>query len=374
MIDRSYYSFLRANASIPTERLQAIRRIDESRHISNPAAIGFAVVDLGSAADPVSYRLRDEVHRHASVRRTDIEYVVSVVRLCGNEQHGINEVLDVEVGLLLRPIAKHIQAVGRRLQLPNEVKDDAMCGGNADDVRKPKDIRPKTTSFHRSSDLGFRCELHRTVIGDRSERPNVFVDLNMPQIAIDCRTRSKMQTIHIEFLSHNQRVERRQECILQVNPGIELCPPVYRNWPPNAKCTGCWKFYAARGRQPGTKADLRSPTAWKVHAPPATNSLRKHSWPRQRLSIATTRSPRAIRRRMSVTAINPAPPVTKCTVMKTPRLDFDRVIRDPAAMRSDDQVSQSSSASRRTQLKVDRSKRVRSVKMGLPQVLRQDMH
>ncbi|MNV38691.1 hypothetical protein D3C71_1302530 [compost metagenome] len=107
--------------------------------------------------------------------------------------HGVDQVVDMQIRLLLRTVPENLQLLGGCLQLADEIEDHAVRRGHADDVRESEDVCAREECLDGRPDLRFRCQLHGPVVGNRLQRADVLVDFALAEIAVDGRTRCEVQ-------------------------------------------------------------------------------------------------------------------------------------------------------------------------------------
>jgi len=97
------------------------------------------------------------VHTHVDpgVGRADVEDIDPLGDARLNEQHGLDEFCDVQIGLPLRPVAEHVEMVGIRAQAADEVENRAVGRGQSDHIGKAEQQGSTQELLHRRGDHRF---------------------------------------------------------------------------------------------------------------------------------------------------------------------------------------------------------------------------
>src|SRR5690348_15523759 len=162
--DGTLDSLADAQLRAPAQGANAAAVEEDERAVADPAplAAGVGQVRLNTQvfADPA-----DGVVDLAVFVRPQIEDIYFIGSLLNRQQHGVDAVLHIQIGLLLLAVSEHVEGIGMFEQLLVEVEDVPVRIPLAEDGHKAKYIGADVKSFGIGLNEAFGSELGSAVQG-----------------------------------------------------------------------------------------------------------------------------------------------------------------------------------------------------------------
>src|SRR5581483_6509625 len=148
----------------PPERFKFFGGVAEARHVADPAARTTGVTDARARRGGAHDRFGDGPHGAAALRRGDVEAVQLFLAALENEQHGVHQLTDMQIRLLLQAVAQDFQFSRVGPKLFDKIKNRSVRGAAAHHVWEAANPRALEKPFQCGGDDAFGRQLHRAIV------------------------------------------------------------------------------------------------------------------------------------------------------------------------------------------------------------------